>query len=111
MPPGPIGRMKVRRVPALIVDAVLAPELQPPALQMLAERVDHPPILPFVEAAHRRREHECSRASVTELEQRHVAAKRRAVPTMVLSMHFGLKRQRCRNSEFRFQTSWGQDCE
>jgi hypothetical protein len=92
----------VSRVPALLIDAVDAPELQPPALERLRQGADHAAILPLVKAPHGRRKHERSGTGMTELEQLHVAAQGRAVPAVMFSMHFAGEAE---TSDVRIQIS------
>src|SRR4051812_40813998 len=61
------------RIPRVLIDAVDAVELDPSALEMLAEGSDHAPILPLEEAAHRARKYDDPRTGVTEHEQVHVS--------------------------------------
>src|SRR4051812_23785759 len=90
------------RVPALAVEAVHAPELQPAALDPVGERTDHPAVLPLEEAPHRAGEDDHARAVVPELQQVHVSTERRAVPAMVLAVHdvFGSMRYAETNQDF-----------
>src|SRR5262245_7697453 len=74
-------------VPTVRIDRVDAVELEPAALELLAERADHPAVFPLEEPAHRRRKHDGASAAVSEDEHFHIAPERRAVPAMMLAIH------------------------
>ncbi len=73
-------------VPALLVDAVHAEELEPAVLDPVRDLADHAAVLPLEEPAHRCGEHEDPGAAVPEHEQLHVAPERGAVPLVVFAV-------------------------
>src|SRR4051812_42801613 len=72
-------------VPTLTIHAVYAIELEPSLVDVVRQRANHPAIFPLEKPPHRGREDQEPRAGVTEDEQLHVAAKRRAEPAAMFA--------------------------
>ena len=88
MSPGPGARVQLLAVPALLVHVVHAEQLNPSALQVLAQHAGtvHRAVCPLGVAAEGRGKHEDPRAGVTPHLERHVPAERRAVPAVVFAV-------------------------
>src|SRR5437879_13876456 len=92
MAPGALTEMNpFRRVPAFLVHVMEAVELDPAAVQVLAEDAVtvHRAIGPFGKAAQRRGKHKHTRSAVTQHLQLHLASQGGAVPPVALLLHRG----------------------
>src|SRR5213593_4198996 len=90
MAPGALTGMNLlRRVPALLVHVMHAVELDPAAVQVLAEDpvTLHPAVGPLRKAPQRCGKNEHPRSTVTQYLQLHVASQGGAVPPAALLLH------------------------
>src|SRR5579885_2372408 len=74
-------------IPAFAVHAVHAVELNPALFQVFAQRGNHAPVFPIVEAAIRGGEGDQTRPGMPEDQQLHLPPKRRTIPAVVLTIH------------------------